>query len=49
MRNGTPRSDNAHDLVYRDGSLYVTAQNDNQFGILKISDRRILELTVPGD
>ena len=49
MLNGTPRYDNAHDLVYRNGYLYVTAQNDNQFGILKINDRRILELTVPGD
>jgi len=47
--NGHPRYDNAHDLVYRDGYLYVTAQNDNQFGLLKINDRRILELTVPSD
>ncbi len=41
---GQPRYDNAHDLVYRDGYLYVTAQNDNQFGILKINDPRILKL-----
>lgn len=47
--DGHPRYDNAHDLVYRDGHLYVTAQNDNQFGILKINDRRILELTVQSD
>lgn len=26
-----------------DGYLYVTAQNENQFGILKINDRRVLE------
>ena len=49
MLNGHPRYDNAHDLVYRDGYLYVTAQNDNQFGILKINDPRILELALPGD
>ncbi len=44
MLNGRPKYDNAHDLVYRDGYLYVTAQNDNQFGILKVNDRRVLEL-----
>jgi hypothetical protein len=44
MVNGRPKYDNAHDLVYRDGYLYVTAQNDNHFGILKINDRRVLEL-----
>lgn len=49
MLGGHPRYDNAHDLVYRDGYLYVTAQNDNQFGILKINDRRILELAVQRD
>jgi len=42
--DGIPRYDNAHDLVYRDGYLYVTAQNDSQFGILRINDRRALEL-----
>ena len=47
--SGTPRYDNAHDLVYRDGYLYVTAQNDNQFGILKINDRRTLELAEQSD
>ena len=47
--NGIPKYDNAHDLVYRDGYLYVTAQNDNQFGILKINDRRVLELSKPRD
>lgn len=35
--------DNAHDLVYRDGHLFVTAQNDNQIGIIRVNDRRILE------
>ena len=44
MVNGHPKYDNAHDLVYRDGYLYVTAQNDNQFGILKINDRRVWKL-----
>jgi hypothetical protein len=42
--DGAARYDNAHDLVYRDGYLYVTAQNDNQFGILKINDQRIINL-----
>lgn len=35
--------DNAHDLVYRDGHLFVTAQNDNQIGIIRVNDRRILK------
>jgi len=35
--------DNAHDLVYRRGHLFVTAQNDNQIGIVRVNDRRILE------
>jgi len=33
--------DNAHDLVYRAGHLFVTAQNDNQIGIIRVNDRRI--------
>jgi hypothetical protein len=41
---GQPRFDNAHDLVYRDGYVYATAQNDNQFGILKLNDPRLIEL-----
>ncbi len=41
---GAIRYDNGHDLVYRDGYLYVTAQNDNRFGILKVNDPRILDL-----
>jgi hypothetical protein len=36
--------DNAHDLVYRDGYLYVTAQNDHQVGIVRVQDGQILEL-----
>ncbi|NOX53453.1 MAG: hypothetical protein GXP27_03245, partial [Planctomycetes bacterium] len=44
MLGKTPRFDNAHDLVYRSGYLFVTAQNDNQLGILKVNDRRVLEL-----
>ena len=36
--------DSAHDLVYRDGYVFVTAQNDNCFCILKVNDRRIREL-----
>jgi hypothetical protein len=40
----TPRYDNGHDLVYRDGYIYVTAQNDNRLGVLKVLDPKILEL-----
>lgn len=32
------RYDNGHDLVYRDGFLYVTAQNDDRLGIIEILD-----------
>jgi len=48
MLGNVPRFDNAHDLVYRDGYLFVTAQNDNRLGILKVNDRRVLELAVWG-
>jgi len=41
--------DNAHDLVYRDGYLYVTGQNSSSFGILKIHDKRILQLASDED
>lgn len=41
---GTPRFDNGHDVVYRDGYIYVTAQNDNSLGILKVTDPRIRRL-----
>lgn len=47
LLNGVPRFDNGHDLVYRGGYLYVTAQNDNRLGILKVLDRKILELARP--
>jgi hypothetical protein len=36
--------DNGHDLVYRDGLLYVTAQLDNRLGILRVNDEKILAL-----
>ena len=42
--SGTPHYDNGHDLVYRDGYIYVTAQNDNSLGILKVTDPRIRKL-----
>jgi hypothetical protein len=38
------RYDNGHDLVYRGGYIYVTAQNDNSLGILKITDPKIRRL-----
>lgn len=36
--------DNAHDLVYRDGYLYVTGQNDNRLVILRVLDEAIRRL-----
>jgi hypothetical protein len=38
------KTDNYHDLIYRDGYLYVSAQTDNGFLILKVNDERIREL-----
>ncbi len=32
------RTDNYHDLVYRDGYLYISAQSDNGFLILEVED-----------
>jgi hypothetical protein len=32
---------NAHDLVYRDGYVYVTAQNDNILGVIEVTNPRI--------
>jgi hypothetical protein len=42
-----PRYDNSHDLVYRGGYLYVTAQNDNRFGIIEVLDRKLRDLAEP--
>ena len=36
--------DDAHDLVYRNRHLYLTAQNSHAFAIVKINRPRILEL-----
>ena len=41
---GKRKTDNAHDLVYRDGHLYVSCQSGDSFIILKINDERILSL-----
>ena len=38
------KTDNYHDLIYRDGYLYVSAQTDNGFLILKVDDARIRAL-----
>ena len=46
-RGNTWRYDNGHDLVYRDGLLYVTAQVDNRLGVLRVNSPRVLEL-LPG-
>jgi hypothetical protein len=44
---GRNRYDNGHDLVYRDGYLYITAQNDDRLGIIQVMDPRILKKAVP--
>ena len=41
---GKRKTDNAHDLIYRDGHLYVSCQSDDSFMILKINDEQILSL-----
>jgi len=41
---GIRKTDNAHDLIFRDGHLYVSCQSDDSFMILKIDDERILSL-----
>jgi len=41
---GKRKTDNAHDLIYRDGYLYVSCQSDDSFMILKINNERILSL-----
>lgn len=45
LLEGEPRYDNGHDLVYRSGYLYVSAQNDARFGVLRVNHPRALELT----
>jgi hypothetical protein len=39
------RTDNYHDLIHRDGNLYVSAQSDNGLLILKVSAPDIRKLT----
>lgn len=41
---GSVLGSNAHDLAYRDGYLYVTAQNDDALGVLEVRDPRITAL-----
>jgi len=36
--------DSAHDLVYRDGHLYVTGQNDHSFCVLRVEGHSIRKL-----
>jgi hypothetical protein len=38
---GEPGLDDGHDLVYRDGYLFVTAQTSHAFGVIRINDERI--------
>jgi hypothetical protein len=40
--------DNAHDLVYRDGYLYVSGQGDNSFVILRVEQLEIVRLARDG-
>jgi hypothetical protein len=42
------KTDNYHDLIYRDGYLYVSAQCDNGFLILRVEDEKIRELAERG-
>ena len=44
FREEEPKTDNYHDLIYRDGYLYVSAQTDNGFLIMEVNDHRIREL-----
>lgn len=48
LQNANPRypsgGDSGHDLVYRDGYLYVTGQNDNCLLILRVKSKEIREL-----
>jgi hypothetical protein len=41
FKKDAPKTDNYHDLIYRDGYLYVSAQTDNGFLIMKVNDESI--------
>src|SRR5262249_42416735 len=41
---GEPGRDDAHDLVYRDGYLYVTGQSSHSFGVVRVDDASIRAL-----
>jgi hypothetical protein len=44
-RENKPRwSYNVHDLIYRDGYLYVSCQSDDGLMILQVNDERVLDL-----
>ena len=51
LKNANPRypggGDSGHDLVYRDGYLYVTGQNDSCLLILRVESKRIRSLAGP--
>ena len=36
--------DDGHDLIYRDGYLYVSGQTTNSFGIVRVDDPEIRRL-----
>ena len=48
LANANPRykggGDSGHDLVYRDGYLYVTGQNDNCLLVLQVESKQIRDL-----
>ncbi len=48
LKNANPRyaggGDSGHDLVYRDGYLYVTGQNDHCLLILRVESKQIRDL-----
>ena len=45
--DGKPKYDHGHDLVYRDGFIYATAQNDDRLGIIEVLDPEIRRKAKP--
>lgn len=41
---GDPGNDDGHDLVYRNGYLYLTGQTSHSFGVVQVVDDRIRKL-----
>lgn len=53
LQNACPRypggGDSGHDLVYRDGYLYVTGQNDHCLLVLRVESKRLRSLAEGGE